>query len=81
LHARLDPSGAADARAYEAREQARQAYEDAHGKASETRDFTPSPELRSLFREVARRIHPDFCLDSGDIERRTRFMAEAKPCV
>jgi len=77
LHARLDPSGAASARAHEAREQARQAYEDAHGKASETRDFTPSPELRSLFREVAKRIHPDFCRDAGDLERRTRFMAEA----
>jgi septal ring factor EnvC (AmiA/AmiB activator) len=77
LHARLDPSSAANARAREAREQARQAYEDAHGKASETRAFTPSPELRSLFREVAKRIHPDFCRDAGDLERRTRFMAEA----
>jgi septal ring factor EnvC (AmiA/AmiB activator) len=77
LHARLDPSAAANARAREAREQARQAYEDAHGRASETHDFTPSPELRSLFREVAKRIHPDFCRDAGDLERRTRFMAEA----
>ena len=77
LHAQLDPSGAANTRAREAREQARQAYEDAHGKASETRDFTPSPELKSLFREVAKRIHPDFCRDAGDLERRTRFMAEA----
>src|SRR5712691_3806900 len=77
LHAQFDPSGAANARAREAREQARQAYEDAHGKASETRDFTPSPELKSLFREVAKRIHPDLCRDAGDLERRTRFMAEA----
>jgi hypothetical protein len=77
LRARLDPSGAASARAREAREQARQAYEDAHGKASETRDFTPSPELRSLFREVAKRIHPDFCRDASDLARRTRFIAEA----
>jgi hypothetical protein len=77
LHARLDPSAAANARAHEAREQARQTYEDAHGKASETHDFTPSPELRSLFREVAKRIHPDFCTDAADSERRPRFMAEA----
>jgi predicted nucleic acid-binding Zn-ribbon protein len=77
LRARLDPSGAASAWAREAREQARQAYEDAHGKASETSDFIPSPELRSLFREVAKRIHPDFCADASDLERRTRFMAEA----
>jgi hypothetical protein len=77
LHARLDPSAAANARAREAREQARQTYEDAHGKASETHDFTPSPELKSLFREVAKRIHPDFWGDADDLERRTRLMAEA----
>ena len=47
LHARLDPSGAANARARDAREQARQTYEDAHGKASETHDFTPcQPRIR-----------------------------------
>jgi chromosome segregation ATPase len=77
LKARLDPSGAATARAEEAREQARQTYGEAHGKASEAHDFTPSPELKSLFREVAKRIHPDLSKDSGDLERRTRFMAEA----
>jgi len=77
LHARLDPSAAANARAHEAREQAHQTYEEAHGKASETHEFTPSPELRSLFREAAKRIHPDFCRDAGDLERRTRLMAEA----
>lgn len=77
LYARLDLSGAANARARQAREQARQAYEDAHGKASEARDFTPSPELRSLFREVAKAIHPDSCRDAGDLERRNRLMAEA----
>jgi hypothetical protein len=77
LHARLDPSAAANARAHEARDQARQTYEDAHGAASKTSDFTPSPELKSLFREVAKRIHPDFCRDAADLERRTRLMAEA----
>jgi len=77
LHARLDPSDAANARAREAREQARQTFEDAHGKASETHDFVPSPELKKLFREVAKRIHPDFCTDAADLDRRTRFMAEA----
>jgi DnaJ-class molecular chaperone len=41
------------------------------------RDFTPSPELKSLFREVVKRVHPDFCKDAGDLERRTRFMADA----
>src|SRR5580704_5949973 len=77
LRARLDPSATAEAQAEEARRQARQTYEDAHGAASETRDFVPSTELKSLFREVAKRIHPDFCKDAADLERRTRFMAEA----
>jgi hypothetical protein len=77
LRARLEPSAAASAGAREAREQARQTYEDAHGKEAETRDFIPSPELKSLFREVAKRIHPDFCRNASDLERRTRFMAEA----
>jgi hypothetical protein len=30
-----------------------------------------------LFREVAKRIHPDFAKDSADLDRRTRLMAEA----
>jgi hypothetical protein len=77
LSARLHPSAEAQRQADQAREQARQTYEDAHGKASEARDFTPSPELKSLFREVAKQIHPDFCTDADDLERRTRLMAEA----
>jgi hypothetical protein len=77
LKARLDPSAAANARAEESREQARQTYEDAHGAASQAPDFTPSPDLKRLFREAAKRIHPDFAKDFADLERRTRFMAEA----
>jgi hypothetical protein len=77
LQARLHPSAASHAEAEEAREQARETYEDAHGKASETHDFTPSPELKSLFRDVAKRVHPDLSKDAEDLERRTKFMAEA----
>lgn len=77
LKAQLDSSTDAQQRAQQAREQARQTFEDAHGAASERKEFTPSPELKSLFREVAKRIHPDFCRDAHDLERRTRFMAEA----
>jgi chromosome segregation ATPase len=77
LRAKLDPSASAREQAQQARDQARQTYDDAHSKASETQDFIPAPELRSLYREVAKRIHPDFSKDSGDLERRTRFMAEA----
>ena len=77
LRARLHPSAASQAEAEEARRQAHQTYEDAHGTASEAPEFTPSPDLKKLFREVAKRIHPDFSKDSADLERRTRLMAEA----
>jgi hypothetical protein len=77
LQAQFDPSPISQAEAEEAREQARQTYEHSHGEASETRDFTPSPDLKRLFRDVAKRIHPDFAKDSADLERRTRLMAEA----
>ena len=33
--------------------------------------------LKSLFREVAKRIHPDFALNSSDERRRTHLMAQA----
>jgi hypothetical protein len=77
LQARLAPSAASNAQAEEARDQARQTYDDAHGKASETHDFTPSPELKRVYREAAKRIHPDFATDAVDLERRTRLMAAA----
>lgn len=77
LQARLHPSASANARAEETREQARQTFEEAHSTASERCDFTPTPELRRLFREVAKRIHPDLSKNSADLERRTRFMADA----
>ncbi len=77
LKARRDHSINAKQQAEEAREQARQTHEAAHGEASKGRDFTPSPELKRVFRELAKRIHPDFAKDSVDRERRTRLMAEA----
>jgi predicted nucleic acid-binding Zn-ribbon protein len=77
LQARLNPSAASKAEAECAREQARQTYEDAHGEASESRGFVPSPELKRTYREAAKRIHPDFAADPADRERRTRLMADA----
>jgi hypothetical protein len=77
LRAQLAPSVQADARAQEARQKASETYENSHGTASGTTDFIPTPELKSLFREVAKRIHPDLSRDSEDLARRTRFMAEA----
>ena len=77
LQARLAPSAASVAHAGEAREQARQTYQDAHGKASETQEFAPSAELKRIYRDVAKRVHPDFATDAADLERRTRLMAAA----
>ena len=77
LQARLTPSATAKEQAQQAREQARQTHEEAHGKASETRDFKASADLKRLYREVAKLIHPDLAKDSADLARRTRFMAEA----
>jgi hypothetical protein len=74
LQARLHPSPASQKQAEQAREQARQTYQEAHGEAATTPDFTPSPELKKLYREAAKRIHPDFAADPDDLARRTRFM-------
>ena len=37
----------------------------------------PSIDLKNLFREVAKRIHPDFATDHLDERQRTRLMAQA----
>ncbi|WP_263378531.1 hypothetical protein [Granulicella paludicola] len=37
----------------------------------------PVLDLKALFRELAKRIHPDFAIDAHDAYRRTRLMAQA----
>src|ERR1700683_1264200 len=41
------------------------------------KNFDPTVELKRLYREIARRVHPDLTLDHRDRERREGLMAEA----
>jgi hypothetical protein len=38
--------------------------------------FSPSPELKRMYREAAKRIHPDLTVDANDRARRQELMAE-----
>lgn len=73
-----EQSGTPEARAEaaEARSQAQESHTAAHGEAAEVQPFTPSPYLKSLYREAAKRVHPDTATDEKDRARRERLMKE-----
>jgi predicted nucleic acid-binding Zn-ribbon protein len=76
IEASLKPSTTASQRAQDTRKRAEETHEATHGEASKARDFQPSADLKRLFREAAKRIHPDFAKDEADRELRTRLMAQ-----
>ena len=73
----LYQSDDARVRAAEARRQAEETRQAAFGAAATTPELDPPPTLKALFREIAKRIHPDFASDPADQQYRTLLMARA----
>jgi chromosome segregation ATPase len=73
----LYDSDSARRRAEEARQQAQETHDAAFGEAREAEEFDPPPSLKTLFRDVARRIHPDFARDDAEQKHFTLLMARA----
>jgi hypothetical protein len=64
--------------AREARTKSNESNSAAGEKASqEPKAFQPSPDTKQLYREVARRIHPDLTSDREDRAKRQQLMADA----
>lgn len=69
-----------DTRIVDDAREARRRAEDSRGAAESVEDHVkvlPSQELKSLYREIAKRIHPDLSSDPEDRKIRERLMAEA----
>lgn len=73
----LYDSDTARLRAGDARRQAQETHDAAFGEAREAEEFDPPPRLKTLFREVAKRIHPDFARDNAEQRHFTLLMARA----
>jgi hypothetical protein len=73
----LYDSESARRRAEETRQRAQETHDAAFGEAREAEEFDPPPSLKTLFREVAKRIHPDFARDDAEQKHFTLLMARA----
>jgi sulfur relay (sulfurtransferase) DsrC/TusE family protein len=63
--------------AEQARAQAEESNSAVREAAAKTEGFKASPELKKLFKEVAKRIHPDYATDEADRHKREQLMKEA----
>lgn len=75
--AELVDSDGARRRAEEARQRAQETHEAAMGVAMDEPDVELAPNLKSIFRELAKRIHPDFARDDAEQQYFTLLMARA----
>jgi chromosome segregation ATPase len=74
----LYDSDAARERAEEARQRAQETHEAAFDEDEDAEEeFDPPVSLKALFREVAKRIHPDFARDEAEQKHFTLLMARA----
>ena len=78
INRRNPPDEAARQRAAEARRRATESagVTSALEVRTHTVDFEPSEDLKRLYREIAKRIHPDLATDDAERAKRTRLMAE-----
>jgi hypothetical protein len=73
----LYDSDSARQRAEESRRRAQETHDAAFGEDEEVEEFDPAPNLKTLFRDVAKRIHPDFARDAAEGAHFTLLMARA----
>ena len=73
----LYDSDSARRRARETRQRAQETHDAASAADHEAPEFDPPPSLKTLFREVARRIHPDFARDDAQQKHFTLLMTRA----
>jgi hypothetical protein len=73
----LYDSDSARRRAEESRRRAQETHDAAFSAAHEAEEFDAPPSLKTLFREVAKRIHPDFACDDAEQKYFTLLMVRA----
>jgi len=77
--ARRNPRDAkAKVEAKDARKKAEESTRETRGALEQEgkEKFEPSEDLKKLYREIAKKVHPDLASDDKDRERRNKFMAE-----